>query len=147
MAVPHIPLNLLLWYKRRYRVDHDDVHRSGAYHRLCDLQCLVSAVRLRNIKLIDIHTNIARVNRIQCMFRINKSGDAASLLNLCDHVQRHRRLTAGLRPVDLHNPSLRHASKSQCDIQAQCSCRHRLHCNLRLRIAKTHHGPFSKILL
>ena len=49
MAVSHISFNLLLWNKCRNRVNNDNINRTGTHHRLRNLKCLISAVRLRNI--------------------------------------------------------------------------------------------------
>ena len=110
MAVSHVSFNLLLRHQSRYRVHDHDIHRSGPHHGLRDLQSLVSAVRLGNIKLVDIHTNILCINRIQRMLCVNKPGNASLLLYFCDHMQRNGRLTTGLRSVDLHHTSPRNTA-------------------------------------
>ena len=53
------------------------------------------------------------------MLRINKSGDAASLLYLCHRMQCNRRLTTGFRSVDLYDTSLRQTTDSKRQIKTQ----------------------------
>ena len=118
MAVSHVALNLLSGHKSRHGVDDNDIHSSGADHRLRDLQRLVTAVRLRDVQLVNIHADISCIDRVQRMFRIDKSCNTSPLLHLGDHVQGHRRLTAGLRSVDLHHAASWHAAQPQRQIQA-----------------------------
>ena len=86
MCITHITLNLLLRNKCCNRIDYDNVNRTGTYHCLSNLQCLISAVWLWNIKFINIYTDILRIYRIQCMLCIDKSRNAASFLYFCDHM-------------------------------------------------------------
>ena len=86
MAVSHVTVNLRLRHKRCHRVHYDDIHRAGTHHGLRDLQRLLTAIRLGYVKVVDIHPDILRIDRIQGMFRINKSRDAAPLLYFRDHM-------------------------------------------------------------
>ena len=52
------------------------------------------------------------------MLGVDKAGDAVPLLNLGDHVQSYRGLTARLRSVDLYDTSLRDSAESERDIKA-----------------------------
>ena len=146
MAVSHISLNLLSWNKSSHRVNYNDINRSGAHHGLCDLKRLISAVRLGNIQFININADIFRINRIQCMLCINKPGNSASFLYFRNHVESHRRLTAGFRPVNLNHTTFRNPSESQRKIQAQTARGNSLNRNMRTGISKPHHRAFSEIL-
>ena len=86
MAVSHISFYLLLRHQSRDRVHYNDIHRSGSYHSLRNLKGLISAVRLRDIQFINIHTDILCIDRIQRMLRVYKSGNPASLLHFRDHM-------------------------------------------------------------
>ena len=94
MGIPHVAIDLRLRYQRSNRVHDHDIHGTGTHHRLTDLKCLLSAVRLGDIEVIDIHTDIPRIDRIQCMLRIDETCNPAALLNLCNRMQRHGGLTA-----------------------------------------------------
>ena len=86
MAVSHIALNLCLRDKCCNRVNDHDIHRTGTYHRLSDLKCLLTVIRLGNIKIVDINTDVLRIDRIKRMLCINETGDSASLLYFCNHM-------------------------------------------------------------
>ena len=81
------------------------------------------------------------------MLRIDEACNAAPLLHLCHHMQRHGRLTGGLRPVDLDHTALRKAAQSQGNIQAQRTCRNGLHLHVRTGISQLHHCTLAILLL
>ena len=107
MAVSHIAVDLRLRNQCRYRVHDNDIHCPGAYHRLCNLEGLLAIVRLGDVQIINIHTDILRVHRVKCVLCVDKACNTAALLYFCHHVQCHSRLTTGLRSVDLNHTPLR----------------------------------------
>ena len=117
MAVTHISINLRLRYKCGNRVNDHNIHSSGTHHRLCDLKCLFSIVRLWYVQVIDIYTDILCIDRIQSMFCINKSGNPASFLHFRNHVKCNGCLTAGFRSVNLDDTSLGNTTYSKCNIK------------------------------
>ena len=119
MAVAHLTIDLCLRNEGCDRVDNQDVDRAGAHHRLGDLQCLLSGIRLGNVEIIDIDPDVLRVLRIQCMLCIDEAGDPATLLYLCHGMQREGRLTGGLRSIDLDDSSLRVAAGTERDVQGK----------------------------
>ena len=147
MTVTHIAVNLRFRYERRHRVHDHDIDRSRTHHRFRDLQCLFPAVRLGYVKFININTDIPRIHRIQCVLRIDKSGNPPSFLNFRYHMQRHRRLTARLRPVNLYDPPFRDPAYSQRDIKTQRASRNSLHLHPGCGITKFHNRTFSVLLL
>ena len=86
MAVSHIPVNFGLGHQRRHGVHYHNVNSAGTHHRLCDLQGLLSVVRLGNIEVVYIHADVLGINRIQGMLGIDKSGNSAPLLYLGNHM-------------------------------------------------------------
>ena len=82
MRISHIAFNLLTRYQCRNRVNNNDVHSTGTHHSLCNLKCLISTVRLRDIQFINVNTYIFSVYRIKRMFCIDKSCNTASFLYL-----------------------------------------------------------------
>ena len=118
MRITHIAFDLCLWNQRCHRVHDHNIHCSRTHHGLSDLQCLFPIVRLGNVKIINIHTNISCIDRIKRMLCINKSRNASTLLYLSYHMKSNRGLTTGFRSVDLNNSSLRNTSCSQCNIKA-----------------------------
>ncbi len=63
MAVSHIAVDLRLRNQCRYRVHDDDIHCAGTDHGLCNLEGLLAVVRLRDVEVVNIHTDILRIDR------------------------------------------------------------------------------------
>ena len=117
MGIAHIAVQFCLRCQRCYRVDDYDIHCAGTYHRFRDLQPLLTVIRLVDIQVVHIHTDICRIDRIQCMLSVDKTGNAAPLLYLCDHMQGNRSLTGRFRTIDLDHTSLGNAAQTKSDIQ------------------------------
>ena len=76
---------------------------STAFERISvfgDFEGLFAVVRLRDEQVVHIHAQLARIDRIERVFRVDECGLAAELLRFGDHVQRERRLAARFRAVD-----------------------------------------------
>jgi len=121
MTVSHISIDLCFRNQCRYRVNNNDIQCTGTYHRLKDLQRLLSTVRLGNVKFINIYTDIFCIYRIQCMLCINEPCNSSTLLSFCNHMQSNGRLTTGFRTIHFDNTSTRYSTNPQCNIQTQCS--------------------------
>ena len=81
------------------------------------------------------------------MLRVDKSRNAASLLDFRYHVQGNGRLTAGLRSVYLDNTASRHAAQSQGNVKTQRAGRNCLNVHIRAGISQLHHGSLTVCLL
>ena len=81
------------------------------------------------------------------MLRVDEARDAAPLLDLRHHVQGDGGLTGRFRSVDLHHAALRHAAKSQSQIQAQRAGGNGLHVHAGGRITEFHDGALAVGLL
>ena len=143
MGIAHIAVDLRLRNKRRYRVHDHDIDSTGAHHCFRDLQRLLAVIRLGDIEVIDINADIFRVYRIKCVLRVDKSSDTAAFLYFRYHMESDRRLTTGLRPVDLYNTSLRDSAEAESDIKAQRTGRNRLDIHICAGISEFHNGTFS----
>ena len=107
MGIPHLAFDFSLRSKCGNRVYNDDVNSSRSYKVLCNVQSLFTCVRLRNPKIVYINTEIFCINRVKCVFRVNKSRDAAVLLRLCNCVQSQCSLTRRFRTINFDNTSAR----------------------------------------
>ena len=145
MRISHISLDFCSWDQCRHRVHDNNIYGTGTNHSLCDLQRLLAVVRLRDVQIVDIHTDVLCISRIQGMFRIDKSGNAASLLYLCHHMKGHGSLTAGFRSVDFYDPSLWNTSHSQRNIQAQGTGRYGFYIHVCGRVSQLHDRAFAKL--
>ena len=86
MGISHISLDLGLRYQSGNGIHDHDIHGTGTHHGLRDLQSLLAVIRLGNIKIVNIHTDITRIHGIERMLGVDKSGDAAALLYLSNHM-------------------------------------------------------------
>ena len=143
MCISHVTVDLCLRHQCRDRVDDHDIQRAGTHHGLGDLQRLLSGVRLGDIEVVNIHADILRIDRIQCMLRINKTGNTVSSLHFRDHMQCDRCLTTGFRTVDLHDPAAGNPAEAECQVQAQGTGGNCLYIHMGRCIPKTHHGALS----
>ena len=110
MGVPHLALDLGLRHQGGDGVDDDDVDGVGTHQDLDDLERLLARVGLADQKVVDLHADPRRVQRVQRMLGVDERGDPARLLGLGDDVQSKRRLARRLGPVDLGHAPARDAS-------------------------------------
>ena len=75
--VAHLALEFGLRNQRRYRVHNDDVHGIRANQRFSDFERLFAVVGLRHEKIVHVHAELFRVDRIERVLRINECGRAA----------------------------------------------------------------------
>ena len=138
MGLSHLPVDLRLGHQRRHRVHDDDIHRAGTDHRFRNLQSLFAVIRLGYVQIIDIYAYIFRVSRIKGMLGVNKAGNPSPLLYLRHHMKGHRRLTAGLRSINLHDTSPGNPPQTQSNIKTQRAGRYRLHIHIGHGISQLH---------
>ena len=147
MGIAHVAVDLRLGDQGCHRVYNNDVNGAGPDHGLGDLQSLLTAVRLGNIEIVNIHADIFGIDRIQRVLGVNKAGDAAPFLHFRDHMQGHGRLTGGFRSVDLNDPASWNAAQSQSDIQAQGTGGRCFHFHHGRGISQFHHRAFAVLFL
>ena len=147
MRISHLSINLCLGYQSSHGIYNHDINGARTNHSLCNLQCLLSIIGLRNIQIIYIYTNILCIYGIQGMLRINKAGNSSPLLYLRNHMEGNRRLTARLRSIDLNHSPLRYSAQSQRNIQAERPCRNCLYIHILARVPKLHNRALPIRLL
>ena len=89
---------------------------STAFERISvfrDFEGLLAVVRLRDEKIVHIHAQLARVDGIERVLRVNERGLAAELLRFGDDVQSEGRLAARFRAVDFDHASAREAADAE----------------------------------
>src|SRR5690606_10187715 len=82
-----------------HRVDDENVDSARTHERIGDLKRLLAGIRLRNQQVFKINAQLAGIDRIERMFRIDECTDTALLLCLRDRVQRQCRLTGAFRAI------------------------------------------------
>ena len=81
------------------------------------------------------------------MLGVHKGDFAAALLCLRQNVQGKRRLTGGLRTVNLDDTATRHAADTQRGIECQSARRDGLDLELGATVAVPHDGTLAEFLL
>ena len=147
MGISHLTINLGLWNQSCNRVHDHNIYCAGTNHGLGNFQSLLTVIRLRNVEIVNIHTDILCIYRIQRMLCVNEAGNAAALLYLCNHVECYRGFTTGLRSVDLNDTALRHTAKAQRDIQTDGTGRNGFNIHIGAGIAQFHDRALSVRLL
>ena len=64
MGITHLAIDLSFWHQSCYRVYDHDIYSAGTYHSFCNLQPLLTVIRLGNIEIINIYADIFCINRI-----------------------------------------------------------------------------------
>ena len=126
LDVAHLALDFGARRQRRDRIDDQHVDGAGAHQRVGDFERLLAGVGLRDQEIVEIDAKLARIDRVERMFGIDKGADAAALLRLGDDMQRQRRLARRFRPVDFDDPAARQAADAERDIEAERAGRDRL---------------------
>ncbi len=117
VGVAHLALDLGLGHECCDGVDHDEVDRAGADQHVGDLERLLAGVGLRHEQLIDVDAELAGVLGVECVLGVDERGDTALLLHIGDRVERERRLSGGLRAVDLDDAATRESADAECDVE------------------------------
>ncbi len=147
MRVAHVAFELGLGDERRDRVDDDHVDGVGPHQHFGDLERLFARVRLRNEQIVQIDAERGGVGRIERVLDVDERRGAAAALRLCDHVQRERRLTARLRPVDLDDAAARKAADAQRQVERDRARRDDVDRHPLGKISHLHDGALAELTL
>jgi hypothetical protein len=145
--IAHLPLELLARRQRRDRIDRDHIDGAGAHEHVGDLQRLLAVVGLGDEQLIDIDPDLAGIQRVHRVLGVDERAHATQRLSLCQHVIDERRLTRGLRTVDLHDPPPRHPADPERQIQRQRTRGDRFTLHLRAGFAHAHQRALAELPL
>ena len=141
----HFAVDFGLRHKSCHGVDHDDVDSAGADEGLGDVKGLLAGVGLGDKEGFDIDTELAGIDRVEGVFRIDEGGDAAKLLGFGNGVQGECRLAGRFRSVDFDNAAAGEASHAECHVELDASGRDDRDFFDRLA-AEGHDGTFTIIL-
>ena len=145
-VVAHFTFDLGFRGKGRDRVDDDDVDGAAADQVVGDFKRLFAIVGLGDEQRVDVHAQVDGVGAVEGVLGVDDRGDAALLLGLGDGVDGQRGLAAGLRAVDLDDPSSRIAADTQGVIQGDGAGRNDGNFLGRL-VSHLHNGAFAVVLL
>jgi hypothetical protein len=104
-GVSDLAFELGFCHERGDRIDHNDIESVGADERLANAQRLLPRARLGDEKIVQVHSEFARVLGVERMFDINERRQAAALLRLRNHCQSERRLPGRLWAENFNNSS------------------------------------------
>src|SRR5258708_1911953 len=119
LRVAHFAFELGLGDEGRDGVHDDDVDAAGADQRLGNFEGLLAVIGLRDEKIVYVHTEFARIDRIERVLRINEGGLAAELLRFGDDVKSHGGLAAGFRAVDFDHAAAGEATNTQSGVNGE----------------------------
>ena len=117
--VTHLAIEFRLGNECGHGVDDDDVDRIGTDEHIADLQRLLTGIRLRDEKLVYVHTYLGGVDGVERMFRIYEGGDTIESLCFGDDLERKGGLAAGLGSIDLDDPAPGHPAGPECGIECE----------------------------
>src|SRR5699024_2640204 len=118
-GVTHVAFDFGLGYQSRYRVDDNEIHRTGTYQRVGDFKGLFAGVGLRDEEVFEIDPETRGVLDIQGVLGIHKRTDTTDFLHFGDDLQGKRGFTGGFGAVDLDHPAAWQPANAQGDIQPQ----------------------------
>src|SRR5262245_44242741 len=145
LRIAHLALDFCLRHERGDRVDHDDVDASRTDEDFDDLQRLLAVVGLRHEQVLQIHTQLLRVHRIERVLRVDEGRHAAEFLRFGDHLQRQRGLARRFRPEDLHDAAAGHAADAECVVDADGAGGNGFDGLNGALLTEAHDRPFAKL--
>src|SRR5690606_1288920 len=98
----------------------------------------LAGVGLGNQQVLQIDAELAGIDRVERMLRIDEGADAALLLRLGDRVQRQRRLAGAFRAVNLDDAPLGQTADAERDVEAERAGRDRLDLHALVLAAEAH---------
>ena len=103
-----------------------------------DLERLLARVGLGDQEIVQVDAELAGIDRIERMLRVDEGADAALLLGLGDGVQGQRRLARRFRPVDLDDAAAGQTADAERDVEAERTRRDGFDFHRLLALAEPH---------
>ena len=132
MTVAHIAVDFRLRRQRGDGVNYDDVKRPRFYKFFADAKSLFAARRLRDDQVLEVHSYLTGVRRIQRVLGVDERRRTARFLRIGDNMQCERRFTRRLVSVQLDDTPFGKPSDSKRHIKRQRSRRNRFNITSRL---------------
>ena len=136
VTVAHLALEFSSRHQRGHAIYDQHVHRARADQRVANFERLLAAVGLAEQQVVDIDAELARVDRVERVLRVDKGANAAASLRLGNCVQGERGLARALRPVDFEDAASGQATDAERQVEPERARRDRF--DLLVSGARTH---------
>jgi len=146
-GIADLSLDLGTRGKRGDGVDDDGIDGAGTHEHVNNLERLLTRIGLGNQYLVDIHANARGIRGIERVLGIDKCHHATHCLGLGQDLERKRRLTGGLRTVNLDDTAARHTADTQSGIECQSARGDGLDLKLGAAVTIPHDGALTELLL
>ena len=123
MVVPHFAVDFRLRNESGDRVDDDEIDGSRTHQGFGDIESLFARIGLGNQKLINVDSQVAGIDRVKSVLRVNKGSHSALFLRFGNGVEGKGRFSRRLRSVDFDDASARESANSECHIQLDAARR------------------------
>ena len=117
MAVAHLAFEFGAGHEGRDAVHHQDVDGAGAHQRIGDFERLLAGIGLADQEVVDIHAELAGIDRVQRVLGIDEGAGAAALLRLGDGVKGEGGLAGAFRPVDFDHAAARQPADAEREVK------------------------------
>gem|GEM_PF-4579433 len=87
MSIPHLPVYICPGHQGGHAVHNHDADSPAADKGVCNLQGLLSGVRLGNKLVINVYAQLSGIERVQGMLGVYEGGNPAGVLHRGDNVQ------------------------------------------------------------
>ena len=144
MRVTHLAFKLGTRHQGSDAVDDDHIDGTGAHQGVADFQRLLSPVRLAEQQVVDIDPELAGIDRVQRVLGVDERAGSAPALGLGDRVQRERRLSGTLGPVNLENAPAGQTTDAEREIQPERAGRDHLDTLVTGLGSHTHDRAFAE---
>ena len=145
MAVAHVAFDFGFGHEGGYGVNNDHVHAARAYQRVADFQSLLTGVGLGEVEFFYFNAEFAGVNRVEGVFGVDESTDAAVFLALGNGFKTERGFTGRFRAEDFHDTTARQTTDAECQVKAERAGGDDVKVFFLLAAVHFHDGTFAEV--
>ena len=145
VAVAHIAFDFRFRHKCGNRVDNHHVYTARTYQHIADFQCLFAGIRLGNHQFFHFHAQLARINRVEGVFGIDKGAHTAVFLALGDGFQTQGGFTGRFRAENFNNAAARQTADTERQIDAERAGRDDFEVFILMAAVHFHNGTFAEL--
>ena len=144
MRIPHLSFNLRPRNQCGNRVNHQHVHRVAADKRVDNVQCILTAIRLRNQQIVNIDSDFFSIRRINSVFGVNNCRNTAGPLGIGNDMKAESGFAGRFRSEYFNNSASGQAAGAERNIKRQGAGADGRHIRMHRVVAKTHNGTLAE---